>query len=44
VRDPELRQKMRKKFENDKAQMTEASLLIIMTADTNAWKKKSGRY
>ena len=39
VRDPELRQKIRKEFGNDQAQMTDASLLIIMTADTNTWKK-----
>ena len=44
VRDPELRQKIRKEFGNDQAQMTDASLLIIMTADTNAWKKKPDRY
>ncbi|MBC8282696.1 MAG: nitroreductase family protein [Nitrospinae bacterium] len=44
VRDPELRQKIRKEFGNDQAQMTDASLLIIMTADTNAWKKNPERY
>ncbi|MBC8284034.1 MAG: nitroreductase family protein [Nitrospinae bacterium] len=44
VRDPELRQKIRKEFGNDQAQMTDASLLIIMTADTNAWKKSPERY
>jgi nitroreductase len=43
VRDPELRQKIRKEFGNDQAQMTDASLLIIMTEDTNTWKKKSER-
>ena len=44
VRNPELRQKIRKEFGNDQAQMTDASLLIIMTADTNAWKKNPERY
>lgn len=44
VRDPELRQKIRKDCGNDQAQMTDASLLIIMTADTNAWKKNPERY
>ncbi len=44
VRDPELRQKIRKELGNDQAQMTDASLLIIMTADTNAWKKNPERY
>lgn len=44
VRDPELRQKIRKEYGNDQAQMTDASLLIVMTADTNAWKKNPERY
>jgi nitroreductase len=44
VRNPELRQKIRKEFGNDQAQMTDASLLIIMTGDTNAWKKNPERY
>jgi nitroreductase len=44
VRDPDLRQKIRSEFGNDQAQMTDASLLIIMTADKNAWKKKPERY
>ena len=44
VRDPELRQKIRKEFGNDQAQMTDASLLIIMTADTKAWQKNPERY
>lgn len=44
VRDADLRQKIRSEFGNDQAQMTDASLLIIMTADTNAWKKNPGRY
>ncbi len=44
VRDHNLRQKIRTEFGNDQAQMTDASLLIIMTADTNAWKKNPERY
>jgi nitroreductase len=44
MRDPELRQKIRKEFGNGQAQMTDASLLIIMTADTKAWKKTPERY
>ena len=44
VRDPQLRQKLRTEFGNDQAQMTDASLLILMTADTKAWTKDPGRY
>ncbi|GJL79182.1 MAG: reductase DrgA [Nitrospinaceae bacterium] len=44
ARDPELRQKIRKEFGNDQAQMTDASLLIIMTADIKAWQKNPERY
>ena len=43
-RDPELRLKIRKEFGNDQAQMTDASLLIIMTGDTKAWTKDPERY
>ena len=44
LRDPELRQKVRKEFGNDQAQMTDASLLILFTADLLAWKKNPERY
>ena len=44
VRDPELRMKIRKEFGNDQAQMTDASLLIIMTGDTKAWTREPERY
>lgn len=44
VRDPGLRKKIRTEFGNDQAQMTDASLLIIMTADTKAWQKNPVRY
>ena len=44
VRDPALRQKIRTEFGNDQAQMTDASLLVILTADTKAWAKDPARY
>ncbi len=43
VRDPELRKEIRANG-NDQAQMTDASLLIVMTADISAWKKDPARY
>ncbi|MEM9065316.1 MAG: nitroreductase family protein [Planctomycetota bacterium] len=43
VKDPELRKQIRANG-NDQAQMTDASLLIIMTADTKAWQKDPSRY
>jgi len=44
VRDPELRRRIRTEFGNDQAQMTDASLLVIVTADVMAWKKEPQRY
>lgn len=44
LRDPELRQRIRTEFGNDQAQMTDASLLVLFTADTKAWKKQPERY
>jgi nitroreductase len=44
MRDMDLRKKIRTEFGNDQAQMTDASLLVIMTADVNAWKKEPRRY
>jgi len=44
VRDPELRARIRTEFGNDQAQMTDASLLVIMTADVQAWAKEPQRY
>ena len=44
VRDPAIREKIRKEYGNDQAQMTDASLLIIFTADVKAWKKDPARY
>ncbi|MEM1280162.1 MAG: nitroreductase family protein [Cyanobacteria bacterium P01_D01_bin.6] len=44
LRDPELRAKIRKELGNDQAQMTDASLLVLFTADTKAWAKSPERY
>jgi nitroreductase len=44
VRDPELRQRIRKEFGNDQAQMTDASLLVLLTGDVKAWAKEPERY
>ena len=44
LRDPELRAKIRTELGNDQAQMTDASLLVLFTADTLAWKKEPERY
>ncbi len=44
LRDPDLRAKIRQEFGNDQAQMTDASLLVLFTADINAWKKQPERY
>jgi nitroreductase len=44
LRDPELRKKIRTEYGNDQAQMTDASLLILLTADVQAWKKDPDRY
>ena len=43
VTDPELRKQIRAAG-NDQAQMTDASMLIVMTADVAAWKKSPERY
>lgn len=43
VRDKELRQQIRAAA-HDQAQVTDASLLIVMTADVKAWKKEPTRY
>ena len=44
LRDPELRARIRKDFGNDQAQMTDASLLVLLTADVKAWAKEPERY
>ena len=43
LRDADLRREIRA-VGNDQAQMTDASLLILMTADVLAWKKEPARY
>jgi nitroreductase len=44
LRDPTLRQTIRTEHGNDQAQMTDASLLLLMTADVKAWEKDPARY
>ncbi|MEM1213473.1 MAG: nitroreductase family protein [Planctomycetota bacterium] len=43
IKDPALRQKIRE-LGNDQAQITDASVLIVMTADIKAWTKDPERY
>ncbi len=43
VRDPDLRKEIRKAAW-DQAQVTDASLLIVMCADVKAWEKDPARY
>ncbi|MBN2309644.1 MAG: nitroreductase family protein [Candidatus Hydrogenedentes bacterium] len=43
VRDPELRSQIREAAWNQ-AQVTDASLLIVLCADRKAWEKDPGRY
>ena len=43
IKDRKLRQEIRA-VGNDQAQMTDASLLVLMTADVDAWKKEPQRY
>jgi nitroreductase len=43
VRDPELRRQIRAAAW-DQAQVTDASLLIVLTADTKAWQRDPARY
>lgn len=44
LRDPELRRKIRTELGNDQSQMTDASLLVLMTGDSMAWAKNPERY
>ncbi|MEM8935218.1 MAG: nitroreductase family protein [Pseudomonadota bacterium] len=44
LRDPDLRARIRTELGNDQSQMTDASLLILMTADMKAWAKSPERY
>jgi len=43
VRDPELRRKIRA-VSWDQAQVTDASVLIVLCADTRSWEKEPARY
>ncbi|MFO7902538.1 MAG: nitroreductase family protein [Planctomycetota bacterium] len=43
VRDPRLRKRIRE-VAWDQAQVTDASLLIVLCADTKSWEKEPGRY
>lgn len=43
ARDPELRKQIRV-VAWDQAQVTDASLLVILTADLKSWEKEPGRY
>ncbi len=44
LRDPALRTRIRKEYGNDQAQITDASLLVLFTADVKAWEKSPERY
>jgi nitroreductase len=44
LRDPQLRARIRNEFGNDQAQITDASLLVLFTADQRAWAKSPERY
>lgn len=44
LKDAELRSTIRTEYGNDQAQMTDASLLVLFTADQDAWKKEPSRY
>lgn len=44
LRDPELRTRIRNEFGSNQVQFTDASLLILLTADAKAWKKSPERY
>jgi nitroreductase len=44
LRDPTLRQQIRTELGNDQAQITDASLLVLFTADVKAWQKSPERY
>ena len=44
LRDPELRSRIRKEFGIDQSQITDASFLVLFTADLKAWSKCPERY
>jgi nitroreductase len=43
VRDPELRRQIRR-VSKDQAQITDASLLVVLCGDLKAWNRDTGRY
>jgi len=43
-RDPALRQRIREEFAGGQSQVTDASLLVLFTADVKAWAKEPERY
>ena len=44
LRDSELRMRIREEFTGGQSQITDASLLILFTADIKAWQKRPERY
>jgi nitroreductase len=44
LRDSALRRQIRQEFGNDQAQIADASLLVLFTADVMAWRKQPERY
>ena len=44
LRDPHLRATIRTAYGNGRAQMTDASLLVLFGADVKAWQKQPERY
>ena len=44
LRDAQLRSKIRTELGNDQSQITDASLLVLFTADQKAWQKEPSRY
>ncbi|MDO3386634.1 nitroreductase family protein [Gilvimarinus sp. SDUM040013] len=44
IRDTQVRKQLRENFGYNQSQFTDASLLILLTADTKAWQKQPERY
>ncbi|SBO42887.1 nitroreductase family protein [Cyanobium sp. NIES-981] len=44
LRDPQLRARIRREYGNNQAQITDASLLVLFTADVKAFAKSPERY
>jgi nitroreductase len=43
LRDPDLRERIREEYAGGQAQIVEASLLVLFTADVNAWQKETAK-